>query len=255
MTTPDLMYAVVVIAACFLLAGLTYIRKMLDLLGSVLGFLMGLLIGLFGHLLWLMLLLIFLVTAFAATRYKYAFKSEIGAAEPKGGTRGFASVLANGWVPMVVAVLSFDNPFVTTFPKSVAAVLFLTAISAAASDTIASELGVLSEKAYLITTGKRVKPGTNGGVSGLGTAAALAAAAYTSLVGWLVLRLFSDQLSGFPLWFAAIPVAMGFLGCQVDSLLGATLENRGFLNKDRVNILSIGTATLLALGVVTLIGW
>jgi len=119
------------------------------------------------------------MTAFAATRYKYAFKSEIGAAEPKGGTRGFASVLANGWVPMVVALLSFENPFITTFPKSVAAVLYLTAISAAASDTIASELGVLSEKAYMITTFKRCKAGTNGGVSALGTSAALAAALYT----------------------------------------------------------------------------
>ena len=255
MTTPDLAYSVVVVAACVLLAGLTYIRKMLDRLGSALGFVMGLLIGLLGHLLWLILLLIFLVTAFAATRYKYALKSALGAAEPKGGTRGFGSVLANGWVPMVVAVLSFENPYIATFPKAVAAVLYLTAISAAASDTIASELGVLSEKAYLITTGKRVKAGTNGGVSSLGTAAALAAAAYTSLVGWLVLRLFTDQLNAFPLWFAAIPVAMGFAGCQVDSLMGATLENRGFLNKDRVNILSIGAATLLALGFMTLINW
>jgi uncharacterized protein (TIGR00297 family) len=215
---------------------------------------MGLLIGLFGSMLWLVLLLIFLVTAFAATRYKYSLKSEMGADEPKGGARGFASVLANGWVPMVVAVLSFGNPYVPTFPKDVAAVLFLTAISAAASDTIASELGVLSDKAYLITTGKRCKPGTNGGVSALGTSAAAAAALYTAIVGWLVLRMFTDQLSSFPLWFLAIPVAMGFVGCQIDSVLGATLENRGFLNKDRVNILSIGAATLLALAVMSVIG-
>jgi len=255
MTNPDLVYPVIVVATCFLLAGLTYIRKILDLLGSILGFIMGLLIGLFGHILWLALLLIFLVTAFAATRYKYSLKSEMGAAEPKGGTRGFASVLANGWVPMVVAVLSFDNPYFTTFPKMVAAVLYLTAISAAASDTIASELGVLSGKTYMITTGRPCKPGINGGVSALGTTAALAAAVYTSVVGWAVLSLFSEELSSFPVWFMVIPVAMGFFGCQIDSLLGATLENRGMLNKDRVNILSIGAATLLALALVTVTGW
>ncbi len=254
MTTPDLINAVVVVAACILLAGLTYLRKILDLQGSVLGFLMGLVIGLLGSLLWLILLLIFLVTAFAATRYKYSLKSELGAAEPKGGTRGFASVLANGWVPMVVALLSFENPWISTFPKNVAAVLYLTAISAAASDTIASELGVLSGKARLITTGRPCKPGTNGGVSALGTSAALAAAVYTSLVGWAVL-LFSGQLAAFPLWFILLPVAMGFLGCQIDSVLGATLENRGMLNKDRVNILSIGSATLLALALMTAVGW
>jgi uncharacterized protein (TIGR00297 family) len=154
-----------------------------------------------------------------------------------------------------VALLSFDNPWVATFPKNVAAVLYLTAISAAASDTIASELGVLSSRTYMITTGKPCKPGTNGGVSGLGTSAALAAAAYTSLVGWVVLLVFSGELSMFPLWFLAIPVAMGFIGCQIDSVLGATLENRGMLNKDRVNILSIGAATLLALALMTAVGW
>ncbi len=255
MTTPALANAVVVVAACGLLAGLTYIRKVLDLQGSLLGFVMGLVIGICGDLLWLVLLLIFLLTAFVATRYKYALKSEIGAAEGKGGTRGFASVLANGWVPMVVALLSFDNPWISTFPKNVAAVLYLTAISAAASDTIASELGVLSRRTYMITTGKPCKPGTNGGVSALGTSAALAAAAYTSMVGWVVIMFFSSQLSMFSLWVLAIPVAMGFLGCQLDSVLGATLENRGMLNKDRVNILSIGAATLLALALLSLVGW
>jgi uncharacterized protein (TIGR00297 family) len=255
MTPPDLVNAVVVVAACVLLAGLTYIRKVLDLQGSVLGFVMGLVIGLFGSLLWLGLLLIFLVTAFVATRYKYALKSELGAAEAKGGTRGFASVLANGWVPMVVALLSFENPWISTFPKDIAAVLYLTAISAAASDTIASELGVLSSRTYMITTGKPCRPGTNGGVSALGTSAALGAAVYTSAVGWVVLLLFSGQLAGFPLWFILVPVAMGFLGCQIDSVLGATMENRGMLNKDRVNILSIGAATLLALALMTAVGW
>ena len=201
-------------------------------------------------LLWLILLLLFLFTAFVATRYKYALKTELGAAEAKGGTRGFASVLANGWVPMVVALLSVENPWISTFPKNVAAVLYLTAISAAASDTIASELGVLSSRTYMITTGKPCKPGINGGISALGTSAALAAAAYTSVVGWVILLIFTGQLSGFPLWFIAIPVVMGFVGCQVDSILGATLENRGMLNKDRVNILSISAATLLALAVI-----
>ena len=255
MTTPDLVNTVVVVAACVLLAGLTYIRKILDHLGSLLGFILGLVIGLFGSLLWLIMLLIFLITAFAATRYKYSLKNDLGAAEPKGGTRGFASVLANSWVPMVVAMLSFENPWLSTFPKNVAAVLYLTAISAAASDTIASELGVLSSRTFMITTGKPCKPGTNGGVSALGTSAALAAAAYTSIVGWMVLLLFSGQLSGFPVWFIVIPLTMGFAGCQIDSLLGATLENRGMLNKDRVNILSIGAATLLALALMTAIGW
>jgi len=249
MSNPELSYAVVTVAACFLLAGLTYHRKVLDIQGSVLGFVMGLVIGLMGHLLWLILLLLFLMTAFAATRYKYALKKAMEVAEPDKGRRGFSSVMANGWVPMVVALLSFPNPWVDTFPKDVAAVLYLTAISAAASDTIASELGVLSKDVYMITNFKRTRPGINGGVSALGTTAALAAAVYTSTIGWVVLQ-YSGQLAEFPLWFMAIPVGMGFAGCQIDSLLGALFENRGMLNKDRVNILSISAATLLALAVI-----
>ena len=255
MSTLDLTYAVVTVAACFLLAGLTYHRRVLDLQGSLLGFVMGLVIGLLGHLLWLILLLIFLMTAFAATRYKYALKKAMEVAEPDKGRRGFSSVMANGWVPMVVAALSYPNPVIDTFPKSVAAILFLTAISAAASDTIASELGVLSKNVYMITTFKRTRPGINGGVSALGTAAALGAAIYTSVVGWAVLQFTSpNQLLGFPPYYILVPIVMGFTGCQIDSYLGATFENRGMLNKDRVNILSIGAATLMALALVGTIG-
>ncbi len=247
-----MVYPALVVALCLLLAGLTYHRRVLDLQGAVLGFFLALVIGLFGHLLWLLLLLLFLVTAFVATRYKYALKERLQVAEPKGGTRGFASVLANGWVPMVVAALSLENSWVETFPKGIAAVLYLTALSAAASDTIASELGVLSDRVYLITDFSRVRPGTNGGVSALGTAAALAASFYTSVTGWLVIW-FTGVLSAFPLHFVLIPALMGFAGCNIDSLLGATLENRGKLNKDRVNVLSIGAATLLALAALSVV--
>jgi len=253
MSNLELSYAVVTVAACFLLAGLTYHRKVLDLQGSLLGFLMGLVIGIMGHILWLILLLLFLMTAFAATRYKYALKKAMEVAEPEKGRRGFSSVMANGWVPMVVALLSFPNPLIDTFPKNVAAVMYLTAISAAASDTMASELGVLSKDAYLITTFKRTRPGVNGGVSALGTGAALAAAVYTSTIGWAVLQS-TGQLAAFPLWFMLVPVALGFVGCQIDSVLGALFENRGILNKDRVNILSISAATMLALAVMVIWG-
>ena len=244
---------ILVLAACSLLAGLTYFHKILDLKGSVLGFIMGLLIGLMGHLFWLLLLLLFLGTAFAATRYKYALKSERQVAEPDKGRRGFSSVMANGWVPMVVAMLSYPNPWWGYFPKGIAALLFLSSISSAAADTIASELGVLSDKAYLITTFKGVRPGVNGGISVLGTSAALAAAIYTSTVGWAVLYP-TGQLSNFPLHYILIPIVMGFAGCQIDSLLGATFENRGILNKDRVNVLSIGAATMLALALIMFMG-
>ena len=36
-----------------------------------------------------------------------------------------------------------------------------------------------------------------------------------------------------------IPVAMGFLGCQVNSVLGATLEGEGLFTKEETNLVSI----------------
>ena len=38
---------------------------------------------------------------------------------------------------------------------------------------------------------------------------------------------------------------IGFLGCQIDSVLGAVLENRGFLTKGSVNAISIISGVLL----------
>jgi uncharacterized membrane protein len=48
-----------------------------------------------------------------------------------------------------------------------------------------------------------------------------------------------------------VPVLAGFVGCQVDSLVGATLELRGFVNKEEVNLLGItaGAALGFTLGV------
>jgi uncharacterized membrane protein len=52
--------------------------------------------------------------------------------------------------------------------------------------------------------------------------------------------------------FFWVSTAGGVLGLFVDSLLGATLERRGWLNNDAVNFLSTASAALFALGVIAL---
>ena len=42
---------------------------------------------------------------------------------------------------------------------------------------------------------------------------------------------------------------MGFVGCQIDSVLGATLENRGIIGKGDVNFISIGISTAFSIGI------
>jgi uncharacterized membrane protein len=39
---------------------------------------------------------------------------------------------------------------------------------------------------------------------------------------------------------------MGFTGCQIDSIIGATLENRGYVSKLTNNLMSIALGTIIA---------
>jgi uncharacterized protein (TIGR00297 family) len=98
----------------------------------------------------------------------------------------------------------------------------------------------------VITTFRSVEPGTNGAVSLAGTLAGIAAAGVVATVGTLTLFPGGIEL-GVVAW------AGGVFGLFFDSLLGATLERRGWLNNDLVNFLSTAGAAGFALGVMALI--
>jgi uncharacterized membrane protein len=51
-----------------------------------------------------------------------------------------------------------------------------------------------------------------------------------------------------------IIAAVGFVGCQVDSFLGATLEQRGLISKKTVNLVSTSAGVLLALYLGAMVG-
>lgn len=90
----------------------------------------------------------------------------------------------------------------------------------------------------MITTGKRVPPGTNGGVSLLGEAAGILAAITVLAVAF--------GLSVSTLSMAVIGVVAGFCGTNMDSLIGATLENKGYLGNAGTNLLATLFGGLLA---------
>ena len=249
--------AAAVFGLCSVLSAVAYLRKVLTAGGALAAFAVGLVIGLFGDLTWLLLLLFFLLSSFAATRYRFALKEALGVQEGVRGERGAVNVLANGIAPVSVAVLAFLLP--AAFPKTLAGLVFVSTLAVAGADTLASEIGVLSRKAYDILTGRPVPPGTDGGVSWLGQGAAFAASFYTAVVAWLVLY-WGATLAGFPPTITAdpallwIPIATGFLGCQIDSVLGATLEKRKLLTKKTVNLASTVLGGVLAYALLVLIG-
>lgn len=241
------------------LSALAYRRDVLTWDGSLAAFVVGMVIGIFGDVTWLFLLLFFLLSSFLATRYRFALKEALGVQEGVRGERKSTNVLANGFAPMAVAAISLTMP--AGFPKIISGVVFLSALSVAGADTLASEIGVLSRKTVLITSGETVAPGTDGGVSRLGQLCAFGAAAYTSIAGWVVLSYLSRlwNLTVIPTmpqaaWYLLIPLAIGFLGCQFDSLLGATLERRGLVDKKTVNLVSTTFGAVLAYGILIAAG-
>jgi uncharacterized protein (TIGR00297 family) len=139
-------------------------------------------------------------------------------------------------------------------------VAFVAAISVAAADTVASELGVFSDKTYLITNiKKRVLPGTSGGVSWLGQFWALLAATYTAFFGFIMLFVIPNGLlHDFEAYYIycpplsnsfimiLIPLTVGFIGCQIDSILGATLEPKGLISNNGVNLVATSLGGLIA---------
>jgi len=199
----------------------------------------------------LALLILFLVASVLATRYRFAEKSRRHVQEGVHGERGVSNVVAHIVVPTSLAVAGgLPHPIL---PSLDLAVLYTAALAFGASDTFASEFGVLAGRARSLLTFRPVEPGTNGGVSGLGEAAAFLGALTTAAVGLGLFALFDFPIAA-PLLLVGAAAAAGFLACQVDSVLGELLENRGYLTKGGTNFLGMLAAVGIAASILAVAG-
>jgi uncharacterized protein (TIGR00297 family) len=195
--------------------------------------------------------LVLLVMTSLATRAGHKRKERLGTAESKRG-RAASQVAANLGVAAIASNLLVQSWLIdhgwghNRIAPTVIFVLGLAALAEAAADTVSSEMGqVLSGHPRMITTFRKAEPGTDGAISLRGTAVGIVAAglvaaagAWATSGGWLML---------------AVSWAAGVFGLFFDSLLGATLERRGWINNDVVNFLSTASAAAFALGMLTVV--
>ncbi len=208
--------------------------RILDKQGVFAAALLGSFVGCLGHWTWLLLLLCFLLSSHIATKWRFEEKTQRGLNESSDGHRGWINVAANGGMPALVALLAF---VLSDWESGLW--MFAAAVAVATSDTWASEIGCLDDRVRMITTFKPCDAGVNGGFSPNGQLAAALGGILIGLTALIAnLVMFSSSVSD-SMMLAAIVAGLGFLGCQIDSVLGAVLENRGFLTKGSVNALSI----------------
>ena len=196
--------------------------------------------------------------AFVSTLLGRAKKERLGTAENRRG-RAAAQVAANLGVAAMASNAFVQNWFVDApwFKRAMQTPMLtfavgLAALAEAAADTASSEVGqVFGGRPRMITTLSRMEPGRNGAVSVAGTVAGVVAASVVATVGTVAL--------GGDRTLFAVSCAGGVFGLLFDSLLGATLEERGLLNNDAVNFLSTLSAAGFAAAAMALlpvfVGW
>jgi uncharacterized protein (TIGR00297 family) len=162
---------------------------------------------------WGALLILYFVSSTLLSRLGRGQKeARTSAIVAKGGQRDAAQVLANGGVFAAAAIAMLIQPHIRWVALGAGS------LAAAAADTWATEVGTLyGGTPRSILMWRPVPAGTSGGVSLIGTLAALAGATFVAVL---------VRLLGWTPRLANLIAVGGFVGTTVDSLLGATLQSR-----------------------------
>jgi uncharacterized protein (TIGR00297 family) len=195
------------------------------------------------------LILLFVLT-FVSTRAGRTKKTRTGLAESRRG-RSAAQVIAN----LSVAALSVSpqsenlvqrwmayccvSGVYDAWAFEVVKVMCVAALVEATADTVSSEIGqAFGGDPVLIAGLRRVEPGTDGAVTFLGSCAGVAAGTLVAIAGGWAMHL--------SLRAVLTALGAGICGLFFDSLLGETVERRGWIGNDLVNFVSTLYAAALA---------
>jgi uncharacterized protein (TIGR00297 family) len=175
----------------------------------------------FGGLSWGLTLMYFFLSSTLLSHFKEREKAQVAAEKfSKGSKRDLGQALANGGVGTLAAFgYGLGSSSAGLAPLLAA---FVGAMAAANADTWATEVGTLSkDQPRSILTGQPVPPGTSGGITLLGTGAAVAGAATVGVVAEALGAARETPLRGrLPL----LGLVGGLAGALIDSVLGATVQ-------------------------------
>ncbi len=214
----DILQIIVGFLAALFLAYASYRFNALSWSGAIGMIMVGTIIFGLGGLIFALPLIFFFISSSLISLIITPSKKQAMITFDKTGPRDIWQVLANGGVGAVCAIIFFiTGELIWFFP-------YLAVFCEATSDTWATELGTLSKKYPVsITTLKRVEPGRSGGITVMGTLAAVAGSLATMLSGYGTIVMDSGlQQFQFKFWLAAVNA--GFAGAILDSMIGGSIQ-------------------------------
>lgn len=202
-------------------------KRSLTMSGAVSAIFISYIIILRQNFSWFLILLTFYIIGTVTTKWGSEEKRSHKLMQK---VRGPWNVVGNASMALIMALLG----------GAVGLIGYIGAVATASADTASSEIGVLSKsKPRLITSLKKVPPGTDGGITLLGVFSALVAATVIGLVSVLE---FSPII-------IVIAAASGLIGHFADSFIGAILEDGAHVGNSTTNFLAttIGSVTAILL--------
>tara|TARA_Y100001933_G_scaffold99076_1_gene99569 strand:+ start:102 stop:755 length:654 start_codon:yes stop_codon:yes gene_type:complete len=200
--------------------------------------------GILGTILWGSLswsgwlsVVIYLILGSLVTKVGYKYKDKIGIAEKRGGRRGPENVWGSASTGLFFAImLSLDIS-----DNVLLKIGFAASFAAKLADTFGSEIGKrFGRNTFLITSFKRVKKGSEGGISLEGTLA--------SLVGSIIMSwvMYSLEIIMLKSQFIIVSIS-GFMATIFESFIGAKFQDRFNLSNEFVNSLQTGISSIFAI--------
>jgi len=200
-----------------------YLTRKADLSGSVAGGLIA--FAIYFSVGWqsLVYFLIFFLVGSLFTKWHYVKKVELGLAQENMGRRSAIHAFSNAGVAGVFGLFTFWNIPVYQSELAIACVF-----AAATSDTMSSEIGnVIGRRYFNILTLSEDLRGKDGVISWEGT---LAGVLGSLLIACIHFGLHQN-------WVQLLSILIiGIICNTVDSILGASLQQKGILNNNTVNL-------------------